>query len=66
MKAITDNGFLIDSSCGRATNYGKIGTQEDNNMLFPKKIIIDETKTNTVEMEAVSSYDLDTANGSEF
>jgi hypothetical protein len=66
LKAVTDNGFSIDSSCGRATNYGKIGTTEDNNMLFPKRIVIEGAKTNTVEMEAVSSYDLDTANGSEF
>jgi hypothetical protein len=66
MKAMTDNGFLIDSSCGRASIYGKIGTQEDNNMLFPKRIIIDGTKTKTVEMEAVSSYDINTANGSAF
>jgi hypothetical protein len=66
LKAITDNDFLIDSSIGRATNYGKVGTQEDNNMLFPKRIVIDGKKTNTVEMEAVSNYDLDTANGSAF
>jgi hypothetical protein len=66
LKAMTDNGFLIESSMGRSTNHGKIGTQEDNNMLFPKRIIIDGIKTNTIEMESVSSYDLDTANGSAF
>jgi hypothetical protein len=66
MKAVTDNGFLIDSSCGRASIYGKIGTQEDNNMLFPKRIIIEGIKTNSLEMETVSSYDINTANGSAF
>jgi hypothetical protein len=66
LKAMTDSGFLIDSSCGRATNDGKIGTQEDNNLLFPKRIIIGGMKTSTIEMETVSSYDLDTANGSAF
>jgi len=66
LSAVTDSGFLIDSSMGRATNNGAIGTQEDNNMLFPKRIIISGAKTNTVEMEAVSSYDLDTSNGNAF
>jgi hypothetical protein len=57
---------LVDSSCGRASIYGKIGTQEENNMFFPKRITIEGIKTNTVEMEAVSSYDINIANGSAF
>jgi hypothetical protein len=35
-------------------------------MFFPKRIVIDGVKTNTVEMEMMSSFDLTTANGSAY
>ncbi len=66
MKAVTESGILIDSTLGRVTNNGKIGTSEDNNMFFPKRIVIDGVKTNTVEMEMTSNFDLNTANGSAY
>jgi hypothetical protein len=66
LRAVTESNILIDSSFGRVTNNGKIGTAEDNNMFFPKRIVIDGIETNTVEMEMTSNFDLNSDNGSAY
>jgi hypothetical protein len=58
-KALAKSGFLIDSSNGRWTGGVYIGTPEDNNLMFPKQMLLDSKKTNVIEMEATSSFDLE-------
>jgi len=65
-KAVAASGFLIDSSNGRWTNGVYIGVPEDNNLLFPKQMLLDSAKTSIVELEGTSIYDLDAANGDEY
>ncbi len=65
-KAVSNSGFVIDSSSGSYTSGINIGTKVDNNLLFPKQILISSAKANTIEMEVTSIFDLDTGSAAIF
>ncbi|MGE5473731.1 MAG: PKD domain-containing protein [Ignavibacteriales bacterium] len=65
-KAVASSGYLIDSSNGRWTGGVYIGDIGNNNLLFPKQMLLNSEKTNVVELEATSIYDLDSINGNDF
>jgi hypothetical protein len=65
-KAVVSSGFVIDSSNGRFTNGVSIGTPEDNNLLFPKQMLLDNAKKNVVELEATSVFDLDATDANDY
>jgi hypothetical protein len=66
MKAVSNSGFVIDSSNGMCTCGIQIGTPEDNTVLFPKQMIISSQKSNLIEMEIPTLFDIDCANGIDF
>ena len=65
-KAVADNGFMIESTNGRYTDGVAIGLQYDNNLMFPKQMLIDDTKNNMIELESTSLFDLDSVTGANY
>lgn len=65
-RAVAHSGFSIDSSNGRYTSGVYIGTPVDNNLMFPKQMLLNSKKTNVIEMEATSIFDLDAASPNDY
>jgi PKD repeat protein len=57
---------MIDSTNGRYTDGAMIGSHTDNNLMFPKQMLIDDAKTNVVEMEMTSCFDLCASSPAEY
>jgi hypothetical protein len=66
MQAVSNSDFRIDSSAGLCTDSTAIGTLEINNVFFPKQVIINNIKSNLIEMEITSGFDIETSDGSTF
>ena len=55
-----NRGYLISSSYGPFTAMGSIGDELSNNMFFPKQKILYNKKTNLIELETPTRYDINT------
>jgi hypothetical protein len=65
-EAVINSGFKIDSSHGLATTLGNIGDIDSNTIFLPKQILLNNCKTNEIEIEVPSVYDIDENSGSDF
>ena len=59
MQAVSDSGFTIESSWGDGTDSEQIGTTQDNTVLLPKQMLINNAKSNLIEMEILAGFDID-------
>lgn len=68
MQAVSDSGFTIDSSAGIGSDSGvAIGNSQDNTVLFPKRMLINNAESNLIEMEIPAPLDdIASANGTDF
>ncbi|MFY9199787.1 MAG: PKD domain-containing protein [Methanosarcina flavescens] len=55
-----DLGYSISSNYGPFTGMGSIGDELSNNMFFPKQKILYNKKTNLIELETPTRYDINT------
>lgn len=55
-----DRGYLISSNYGPFTGMGPIGDELSNNIFFPKQKILYNKKTNLIELETPTRYDINT------
>lgn len=65
-EAVINSGFNIDSSHGLATTLGNIGDIDSNTIFLPKQILLNNCKTNEIEIEVPSVYDIDENSSSDF
>lgn len=66
MQAVSDSDFTIDSSNGNAGDGVLIGNQADNNIFFPEQVLVNNAKSNLIEFELDSAFDIDCADGTEY
>lgn len=66
MQAVASNGFTIDSSNGDGTDGSLAGNQQDNNLLFPMQVLINNAKANLIELEIPAGFDIDYATGTAY
>jgi PKD repeat protein len=55
-----NRGYLISSNYGPFTGMGSIGDDLRNNIFFPKQKILYNKKTNLIELETPTKYDINT------
>lgn len=65
-EAVINSGFTVDSSHGLATTLGNIGDLDSNTIFLPKQILMNNCKTNEIEIEVPSVYDIGENSGSDF
>jgi hypothetical protein len=58
-KIFASRGYLISSNYGPDTGMGPIGNLLSNNLFFPKQKILYDKKTDLIEIESASKYDID-------
>jgi hypothetical protein len=58
-RIFASRGYLISSNYGPYTWMGPIGNLLTNNLFFPKLKILNDKKTNLIEIETSSKYDID-------
>jgi chitosanase len=66
MQAVSNSGFTIESSSGIGTDGIQIGNAEDNTVLFPKHLLVNNAKTGLIEMEMPAPFDIDCESGTDF
>ena len=66
MQAVSNSGFTIESSSGPSTNGIQIGNSQDNSVLFPKQMLINNAKANMIEMEMPGCFDIDATSQADF
>ena len=66
MQAVSNSGITIESSSGPGTDGFQIGAPEDNTVLFPKQVLINNAKSNIVEMEIPACFDIDATSQADF
>jgi hypothetical protein len=59
MQAVSNSGFTIDSSSGIGSHGIQIGDPVDNTVLFPKQLLVNNEKSNLIEMEIAAPFDID-------
>jgi hypothetical protein len=64
MQAVSDSGFVIDSSSG--CDGAATGTQVDNTLFLPKQTLVNNVKTNVIEYELPADFDLNYPTGTAF
>jgi hypothetical protein len=65
-EAVINSGFTVDSSHGLAATLGNIGDLDSNTIFLPKQILMNNCKTNEIEIEVPSVYDIGENSGSDF
>jgi PKD repeat protein len=66
MQAVSDSGFIIESSNGDGTDGSLAGNAQDNSVFFPKQLLVNNLKTNLVELEIPAGFDIDYATGTAY
>jgi hypothetical protein len=65
-EAVINSGFSIESSHGIASTLGSIGDLDSNTIFLPKQTLMNNCKTNEIEIEVPSVYDIGENSGSDF
>ena len=65
-QAVSNSGFTIESSCGIGTDSIRLGNSQDNTVLFPKQVLVNNVKSNLIEMELPDNFDINCASGTDF
>jgi hypothetical protein len=66
MQAVSNSAFIMESSSGRGTDGIQIGNTRDNTALFPKQVLVNNVKSNSIELEIAGIYDISCTDGTDF
>jgi len=66
LQAVSESGFTIETSNGDGTDGALIGNSQDNTVLFPKQLLINNAKSSLIELEIPAGFDIDYTSGSAY